>query len=136
MRAHWRRYGWATLVLALLVAACGDDGPSGPGFVEVQVQASEPLGAVVLELSGGLVDGVEEASGGWQALGDVSGGASGVSARYRLVLVREQPATRLTARIRVPDVAGQLPVATLVEATNASDQPVASLASVRAEVRR
>ena len=121
-------------LLVLAVAACGDEGPSGPGFVDVEVQAAVPLGAVVLELSGGLVESVEEASGGWQALGEVAGGTTG--ARYRLVIVREQPSTRITARVRVPDVAGRLPVATLVEATDASDQPVASLASIRAEVRR
>lgn len=125
----------AGLFLVVLVAAsCTDSQPRGPGFVEVVVKANQPIGAAVVDLAGGEIESVEDAGGGWQALAEVPVTAAIGGPQYRLVLIREQAATRLSVRVRVPDVGGTLPVAMVVVASDGDDRPVANVASVTVEV--
>jgi hypothetical protein len=108
------------------LAACSDE-PSGPGEVDVVVEAAVPLGAAVVELIGGPVDGVEQPAAGWTSLARTG------PDRYRLVVIAEEPGT-LVAAIRVPDVGGPLPTASVVDATGAQDARVGGAANAR--VRR
>lgn len=129
--------GWLVVLVGVLsaasVACFGDDAPSGPGDVTLSVQGSEPLGAVVVELTGGEVTSVDGPADAWIAMEPI-GTATDGSPRYRLVIVLRQAGVP-QVRLRVPDVAQPLPVATLVDATGADDAPVASLGSVAVDVR-
>jgi hypothetical protein len=49
----------ALTALVLPLAGCDLFGPSGPGTLEATVTAQEPLGGLVLELTGGRITGFE-----------------------------------------------------------------------------
>jgi hypothetical protein len=118
---------------AALIAGCEDEVPPGSGFVTLSVRGPVPLGAVVVELSGATVEAAEDPSGGWVALAS-DGPPTSTGPRYRLVVVLREPGSP-QIRLRVPDVSGRLPVATLQQATSGDNAPVPSLGSIEVEIR-
>lgn len=121
---------WRTLALALLaplaLAACGDDGPSGPGILEATVTPPEglALGAAALQISGEGIQGIREA-------GDTRLFVSSVGATdYRVVLVDPTPG-ELAFDVEVDDVGAAPPSATLTSAADGDNQPVMQLGEVR-----
>lgn len=123
-------YRLAVLLLGVLagVGACKDE-PSGPGTIDVVVRASVPLGAAVVELNGAPVDGVDEPARGWASLATVG------PERYRLMIIAETPGT-LVASVRVPDVAGPLPTASVVDVTDQVDSRLVIGGPATVTVRR
>lgn len=132
MRRGTRRLRLAGLLLAglLVVAgsACSDD-PSGPGTFDVVVKAGVPLGAAVVELEGAPVDGVDEPARGWTSLRRVG------PDRYRLMIIAETPGD-LVASIRVPDVSGPLPTASVVDASDQVNSRLVIGGPATVQVRR
>jgi hypothetical protein len=123
------RLGW----LVVLVAAAGCDQERGPGTIQVQIAADVPLGAVVVELTGKGVEGVEPLPGGWVEGSVVQGG--GGTPAYRIVAVLQTPG-EMDIRVRVADLDAALPRARVVQASGADDLLLDALGVVRAEVRR
>lgn len=121
-----RLRGWTVLValgLAALAAAC-DSGPSGPGTLTARVTGPSPLGAAVLEVTGGAVEGFE-------GRGDTQAYGATVSAgRHRVVLV-DRNADGMSFGIRVSDLGADPPVVTVIKV--ASDLNLVTL-STRVEV--
>ncbi len=122
------------LALALLVvgAACSDD-PEGPGTVDLVIRAPVPLGAAVVELVGEGIQGMEQPAVGWSELVPVV--PQGSTPVHRVVVIQEEPG-ELTVRLRVTDVQDVRPVTTVVEATDAADEPVTPLSQVEVVIRR
>lgn len=128
--AGLRRGGLALIVTCLLAlaSACSDD-PSGPGTFDVVVKASVPIGAAVVELTGAPVDGVDEPARGWASLSQVG------PDRYRLMIIAETPG-ELVASIRVPDVSGPVPTASVVDVTDQVDSRLVIGGPATVQVRR
>ncbi len=112
--------------------ACGED-PSGPGSVDLVVRGPVPLGAAVVELVGEGVRGIEQPAVGWAELVPVA--PIGSTPVHRLVLIQEQPGD-LRVRVEVVDVAAPLPTATVLEASDAADAPIANPASAEVALTR
>lgn len=127
------RLAWGALAVASLVAAGCSDDPSGPGTITLTVRGSTPLGAAVVELVGEGLRGVEQPSVGWAELVPLA--PVGTTPVHRLILIQDAPG-ELRVRLEVVDVAAPYPVATVIEATDQDDEPVASPASIEALVRR
>lgn len=122
---------WLVPILVLGVSACEKD--RGPGTLELEVSAAVPLGAVLLELRGKGIEGVDPISGGWiegHPFTD-AGGAEG----YRIVAVLQAPGG-FRIGVRVADLDDRLPRVDVVEASGAYDQPVQPVGSVEAKIRR
>ena len=131
-----RRWGPARMLaagLAVFLMGCSDS-PSGPGVVDVRIDADVPLGAVVLEVVGAGIVSVEGDPGGWTAaaLPDIP---AGESATFRVVAVADLPGA-LDLQLAVEDMGRRLPLVTVVEASDASDLPLQNLESVAVTVRR
>ncbi len=110
-----RRLVSAAVALLLVGSASGCDlfGPSGPGTLEATVRADEPLGALVLELQGGGVEGFE-ARGGVILHGRT---VSQAQDRHRVVLVA--PAGEaFRFGIRVADLGADPPSVLVVSAVD------------------
>ncbi len=122
----------ALTVVSLAAAGCSDD-PSGPGTINLTVRGAMPLGAAVVELVGEGLRGVEQPAVGWAELVPVA--PLGTTPVHRLILIQEEPG-ELRIRLKVTDVAAPFPVATVIEATDQADEPVASPTSIEALVRR
>ncbi len=120
---------WAlTLGAALAVAAC-DGGPEGPGTLTGSVEAPVPLGAVVLEVTGGGVEGFVGA-GDTRAYGAL---VSSAEKRYRVVLV-DEAGGQLDFGVRVQDVGASKPSVSVIFAAGADNLPAGTQGiSVRLE---
>lgn len=129
----WRGWRPAFAVAAVVLAGGCSDDPSGPGWVDLVVSAPVPLGAAVVQISGSGVEEFEQPAQGWFEL--VPMPPSGTTPVHRVVVIQEQPG-ELRLRVRVADLDAPLPSASVMEATDASDAPLASLASVEASLRR
>lgn len=108
----------AALLLAASTAGCDLFGPSGPGTLEATVRADEPLGALVLELEGGGVEGFE-------ARGSVVLHGRTVSRapdRHRVVIVAP-PGDGIRFGIRVADVGAEPPSVLVVSAVDPANRP-------------
>ena len=103
---------------AVAVLAACDTGPSGPGTVVGTVTGPPDLGAAVLDVVWKGVQGFE-GRGSTQAY---SAPVAGEVDRYRLVLVAPSGGD-LSFSIEVDDVYLEGPVVTLVDATDASNEP-------------
>jgi hypothetical protein len=114
-----RLIGVVALVSAALAAAC-DSGPKGPGTLNATVTGPQALGAVVLELGGGTVQGVT-GQGSAQVYSASLGGDT--QARYRLVVVAPTGAD-LRFGIEVTDLGAAAPTVTVVSAANTSNVPI------------
>lgn len=115
----------------LLVAACGDGEPSGPGTLEVRVvpPPSVEAGAVVLEVTGPGIQGFE-AAGSARVFGAPYPPVEG---RHRVVVLVDQG--DLVLRIRVDD-RGRTPEATVVEAADRQNRSVPGLSAFQVRISR
>lgn len=120
------------LTLLIVGAACSDD-PDGPGTVDLVIRAPVPLGAAVVELVGEGIQGMEQPAQGWSELVPLA--PDGTTPVHRVVVIQEEPG-QLTVRLRVTDVQDVRPVTTVVEATDAADEPVTPLSQVEVVIRR
>ena len=116
--------GMLSLAAVLVLAACGDDGPKGPGDLQGTVEVgSIAVGAIVINVSGvglGAITGV----GATRAFASDAVGAS-----KRFVLVTETSgALRFT--LHVDDRSASTPTATVVEAIGLDNQPIANLSGI------
>lgn len=118
----------ATLAL-VSVAACGDDGPSGPGSLDGLVRGAQPLGAVVLDVRGDGIVGFEEQPG--TRVFSAATDATGTS--HRVVLVGEA-AGALGFRVRVEDRGGPAPTATVVAASDGEDRTVSAVGGIQVDI--
>ncbi len=113
-----RLVGIVALVASALAAAC-DSGPKGPGTLNATVTGPQALGAVVLELAGGTVQGVV-AQGSTQAYAASLGGTE---PRYRVVLIAPTGAD-LRFGVQVGDRGAAAPTVTVVSAANTSNATI------------
>lgn len=123
---------WTAWVLVGLgVAACDED--RGPGTVRLQVSSDVPLGAVLVELTGSGIEGVETPPGAWVELSAVQGGSGGDV--HRLLVILEAPGS-MDVELRVADLDDPLPRVRVVQASGADDRLLPGTGGVRANVRR
>jgi len=115
--------------LLLAVAAC-DLGPAGPGELSGMVAGREPVGAVLLEITGVGIEGFE-GQGDTQAIGAPVSSAEG---RHRVVLV-SSTGELLRFRIQVSDLGQNKPVAEVLAAASLDDLPV-SASGIKVRIAR
>lgn len=101
--------------------------------MRLSVSADAPLGAVVVELTGSGIQGVDELPGAWVEMSPVNGAPGGDV--HRLVIVLQEPGA-VELGIQVADLDHRLPEARVVQASGADDRLLAGSAAVRADVRR
>lgn len=124
---------WAALLAmgaTLALGAC-DSGPEGPGVLVARVTSSQPLGAVVLEFSGGGITGFE-ARGTTQVFGSVD--ATG-DRRHRVILVSPTGATEIPFGIAFKDRAVDMPAVVVVAAAAPSNSSM-SAAGLKVRIER
>ena len=126
-----RRFvAFGLLLLLGLTSAC-DSGPEGPGDLTGTLQAPDvQVGAVVLEVVGGGIEGFSSAGGNkvfWAQQDD--------PARYRVVVVGENPG-EISFTVSVRNLGGQNPRATVVNAVDLSNRPLPVTGDYRIRFRR
>lgn len=119
----------ALWVGVLALAACGDDGPEGPGELAATLGGPTPVGAAVVEVRGTGVTGFEGAGSTRTFSGSPSAGV------HRVVLVATTPGD-LHFRIRVQDRQSDAPSVTVVSAVDAQNAPLSSVAAYSVKVTR
>ncbi|MDA0329516.1 MAG: hypothetical protein O2958_10970 [Gemmatimonadetes bacterium] len=121
-----RKVGPAAALFLLLVGVGCDSGPSGPGALTGRV-TGQPLGAVVLEVTGVGIQGFD-GRGSSQAY---SAAVAGRVDTYRVVLV-DAVGGDITFDIRVDDVRMEPPTVVVIAAARPDNvsQPVATLAVI------
>lgn len=108
------------LGFALVVGAGGcDSGPKGPGTLSATVVSSQPLGAVVLDFTGGGITGFES-QGDTQLYSASLGGSI---PHYRVILVSPSGA-EIRFGIKVSEVSGARPTVAAVTATSPTNEGV------------
>ncbi len=117
----------AVLAAAAALVACSD---AGPGALTATLDGPQPVGALVVEVRGAGVTGVEGA-GDARVFADPSPATKDVR---RVVVVSASGAPSF--RIQVQDVSAEAPTVTLVSAVDAANQPLASLAGYQVRVAR
>jgi hypothetical protein len=121
----------AGLTGALLLAACDDGGPSGPGAYTVRVENSEsPPSGAVLELYGKGITGVSS-SGSTRVFSVPLTGRSGV----RVVAVNPLSGP-VEFRIEVKDLGRDVPRGEVLEATDAQNLPSQAVSRYKVRVFR
>jgi hypothetical protein len=114
--------GVGTLVVvssALFLSGCDLFGPSGPGTIEATFSGPQPIGGLVLEVTGPGIEGFE-GTGSTQALGAVVSAAEGT---HRVVaIVPVGPDVRIG--IRVSDLGDESPQFTVISATTPTSMPL------------
>lgn len=118
----WMRRTVLTALVAAL-AACGDDGPSGPGTVGVEITGDLALGAVTVDLVGTGIEGASVGAGDWVASTDRPDGV-------RVVAVSREGGT-IRFAVQVADLAAPLPTATVVQASTANGIVLPSTNGIR-----
>jgi hypothetical protein len=119
MRTPTPRRRAAALAAVLALAAC-DSGPEGPGVLPATVVSPQPLGAVVLELTGAGITGFE-AQGSTQVFGAV---ASAGAQKHRVVLVSPTGSTEIRFGIGFADRGGKMPTVVAISAATPANLPV------------
>jgi hypothetical protein len=115
------------LLAAAMVAGCGDDGPSGPGTLDVRVtSASSSLGAVILQVQGSGITAVSGTGSNRVVAGSVQQDA-------RSVIVVGPGPGELRFALEVQDV-GSTPTVTVVAATDASNLEITAIAGIDVRV--
>lgn len=127
LRRH-RSLGAVALLAGLLAAGC-DSGPEGPGFLTARIEGPTPLGAAVVEVTGAGVTGFEGAQST-----HVIPRETGVGV-HRVVLIGETPG-ELVFQVGVQDVRAAPPVATVLSAADAQNQPLSSLQAFQVQIAR
>ena len=123
----WRRTfrGFTGVALAaamVVLAGCGDDGPSGPGTLDGRVSAATDLGAVVLQVEGTLTS-IEGAGDTRAFVGPTQGSTR------RVILVGEGSG-ELRFAVAVDDLAAARPTVTVLSAVDTSNEDVAALSAI------
>lgn len=126
-----RRWGAALALAGALGMASCDSGPEGPGVLTARVTSSQPLGAVVLELSGAGITGFE-ARGTTLVFGSVG---SGATPKHRVILVSPAGATDIPFGIAFQDRAGNMPSVTAISAASPANASV-SAAGLKVRIER
>ena len=127
-----RRLG--VLLVALLLGACSDGGPEGPGTLDVRVRSSLPAGAVLLEVEGRGIEGVTP-RGSVRAFHEQVGTDPDGDEVHRVLLVAETPGD-MEVGLRVEDVGATRPRVVVLSASDAAYQPVASVSGFAVHVLR
>lgn len=117
----------------LLLGAGGCDGDRGPGTVRLRVAGEVPLGAVVVELVGKGIEGVDPIPDGWVEGAPVQEGTG--NRAYRIVAVLQEPGM-VDVGVRMADLDDPLPRVTVVEAADGFDRLLTAPGSVTAVLRR
>lgn len=118
------------LTVALLLAACGDSGPSGPGALQATMDSGGvPVGAVVLTVNGVGVTGFS------------SQGTTRVFANrlaedlHRLVVVSGTPGSA-SFLINVEDLGATFPAITVLEGVTGDNLDIADVTGIGVAVSR
>lgn len=127
-----RRLG--VILVALLVGACSDGGPEGPGTLDVRVRSSLPAGAVLLEVEGRGIEGVTPRGSVRAFHEQVATDPDGAEV-HRVVLVADTPGD-MEVGLEVEDVGAPRPRVVVLSASDASDRPMASVAGFSVQVLR
>ncbi len=114
------------MIAATLVAACGDDGPSGPGTLRVTVSGTTELGAAVIDFAGEGLGIPSTGQTDW-----VEGVATEAGLR---VLVVSDAGGVLTFEVPVSDLSLPLPTATVVQASRADDRRMFSVNGITVSI--
>jgi hypothetical protein len=126
---HVKRLVRGLALAALLgVAACE---PSGPGPLVATVSASGPVGALVVEFpAAGVV--------GFGGVGDTRTfeAPAVVGAATRRVVVISPTGTAVRFNVNVEDVSAPFPIATVVSAADASNQPIVATTGIGVRLAR
>lgn len=118
------------LLSGLLLAACGDGGPTGPGTLTGLVKSGPiPVGAIVLQISGQGIDG-------FSALGDQRLFHSQVEPGLHRVVLVGSTLGDFTFTVSVQDVGGPLPAITIVEAVGADNVAIVDLTGIEAKIEK
>lgn len=127
-----RTSGVAALATAGLLALSGcDSGPKGPGVLTAKVVSPQPLGAVVLEFTGGGITGFE-AQGSTQVFGAVDGSPN---QKHRVILVSPAGATEIPFGIAFSDRGGDMPSVVALDASTPANLTV-SAAGLKVRIER
>lgn len=118
------------LACAAALAAC-DSGPEGPGTLSATVVSDLPLGAVVLEFTGGTIEGFEGRGDTRVYDAELSSPAGSTDRRHRVILL-SPTGGELRFGIRVTDLGAPRPTVTaLSAASTANARMVASGLQIR-----
>lgn len=112
-----------TLACAALAAAC-DSGPKGPGTLSASVVSPQALGAVLLEFTGGTVEGFE-AQGDTRVF-DAEVTSGGPSGPVRRVILVSPAGGDLRFGIRVADRQAPRPTVTALSAATPANEALAA----------
>lgn len=113
MKTRRARVRALALVGVLVVAGC-DSGPKGPGVLTARVTSPQPLGAVVLEFTGGGITGFQ-GQGTTQVFGAIGSGGSDT---HRVILVSPSGATEIRFGIEFADRGGKMPSVAAISAAS------------------
>ncbi len=115
---------------ALFLSGCDLFGPSGPGMIEATFSGPEPIGGLVLEVTGPGIEGFE-GTGSTQALGAVVSTAEG---KHRVVAIVPVGAD-VSIGIRVSDLGGDTPQFAVISATTPESTPL-GIGGIQVRVER
>ncbi len=119
-----------SVFLALAGSGCDLFGPSGPGTVSAIFRGPQPLGGIVVEVTGQGIEGFE-GLGSTQVLGAVVSAEQGT---HRVVAI-VPPGADVRVGIRVADLGSEMPRFRVVWAVNPANTPL-STEGIRARVER
>ena len=111
--------GVVAVTSALLISGCDLFGPSGPGTIEATFSGPQPIGGLVLEVTGSGIEGFE-GTGSTQALGAVVSAPEG---KHRVVAIVPVGA-EISIGIRVSDLGDETPRFTVISATTPANTPL------------
>jgi hypothetical protein len=114
-----RRHTLLALALLLAAASACDSGPKGPGTLNATVTSPQPLGALVLDFTGGAVTGFE-GQGDTQVY---SADLGGTQPHHRVILLSPSGG-QIRFGIEVSDVQAERPVVTAVTGATPTNQQV------------
>jgi len=116
------RFG--VLILAGLIAGCGDSRPEGPGSLGATVETGgAQVGAIVIQLNG---TGIGAVTG----TGSAEAFAEEASASAKRVVLVSATGGAMGMRIEVEDLSLPAPTATVVEAVDTDNEPITDLGGI------
>jgi len=120
------RFG--VLILAGLIAGCGDSRPEGPGSLGATVETGgAQVGAIVIQLNG---TGIGAVTG----TGSAEAFAEEASASAKRVVLVSATGGAMGMRIEVEDLSLPAPTATVVEAVDTDNEPITDLGGISVRV--
>lgn len=124
MSVRWRGLGAVVVALGMIaLTACGGDGPDGPGVLVGTVTSPTAAGAVVLELTGSGIQGID-GDGTTRAFERSTG-----SETYRVILTNVTAGT-LSFEVEVADIGDAPPTTVVLSGVDGANQPLAELGEV------